>query len=251
MWRRLMLTKGYRPLTDLEIDFDVAVTGFDLPEIDLLIGELSVKPDGQDPADAIVAVAQGPAISRPGDIWQIGSHRLICGDSTQQQTYQQLLGCARAQVIFTDPPYNVPIAGHVGGLGSIQHREFAMASGEDVDGRIHSIFAVCIRSPSSLLGRRRDPFSMHGLAPCPGDLGGRDGRVCGSQKHLRLGQKQWRHGFALPVPARVSVRFQIGYRAACGRRSRISGSASVRNTVFATSSGEIPFCGSEAASIPI
>jgi DNA modification methylase len=129
-WDRTLLGLELQYLTELEIDFDVTVTGFDLPEIDLLIGELSVAADGDDPADAVVEVAAGLAISRPGDIWQIGSHRLICGDSTQLETYQQLLGAARAQMVFTDPPYNVPIAGHVGGLGSIQHREFAMASGE-------------------------------------------------------------------------------------------------------------------------
>jgi hypothetical protein len=65
-----------------------------------------------------------------GDIWNLGNHRLICGDSTKSETYQQLLGDARAQMVFTDPPYNVPISGHVGGLGTIQHREFAMPSGE-------------------------------------------------------------------------------------------------------------------------
>ena len=129
-WDRALLGLELQYLTELEIDFDVTVTGFDLPDIDLLIGELSPAASGDDPADAVVEVAAGPAISRPGDIWQIGSHRLICGDSTQLETYQQLLGAARAQMVFTDPPYNVPIAGHVGGLGSIQHREFAMASGE-------------------------------------------------------------------------------------------------------------------------
>ena len=129
-WDRALLGLELQYLTELEIDFDVTVTGFDLPDIDLLIGELSPAASGDDPADAIVEVAAGPAISRPGDIWQIGSHRLICGDSTQLETYQKLLGAARAQMVFTDPPYNVPIAGHVRGLGSIQHREFAMASGE-------------------------------------------------------------------------------------------------------------------------
>ena len=129
-WDRALLGLELQYLTELEIDFDVTVTGFDLPDIDLLIGELSLAAEGDDPADAIVEVAAGPAISRPGDIWQIGSHRLICGDSTQFETFQRLLGTARAQMVFTDPPYNVPIAGHVGGLGSIQHREFAMASGE-------------------------------------------------------------------------------------------------------------------------
>src|SRR6202171_2915729 len=129
-WDRALLGLELQYLTELEIDFDVAVTGFDLPEIDLLIGELSLAANDNDAADAVVEFAAGPAVARPGDIWRIGNHRLICGDSTKLETYQQLLGDARAQMVFTDPPYNVPISGHVGGLGAIQHREFAMASGE-------------------------------------------------------------------------------------------------------------------------
>src|SRR6202790_4389108 len=129
-WDRALLGLELQYLTELEIDFDVTVTGFDLPEIDLLIGELSLAANDNDAADAVVEVAAGPAISRLGDVWRIGNHRLICGDSTKLETYQQLLGDARAQIVFTAPPYNVPISGHVGGLGSIQHREFAMASGE-------------------------------------------------------------------------------------------------------------------------
>ena len=129
-WDRALLGLELQYLTELEIDLDVTVTGFDLPEIDLLIGELSLEANDDDAADAVVEVAAGPAITRPGDVWRIGGHRLICGDSTKLETYQQLLDDARAQMVFTDPPYNVPISGHVGGLGSIQHREFAMASGE-------------------------------------------------------------------------------------------------------------------------
>jgi DNA modification methylase len=129
-WDRALLGLELQYLTELEIDFDVTLTGFELPEIDILIGDLSLAANDNDPADAVVEVASGPAISRPGDVWQIGNHRPICGDSTRLETYQQLLGDARAQMVFTDPPYNVPIIGHVGGLGAIQHREFAMASGE-------------------------------------------------------------------------------------------------------------------------
>jgi DNA modification methylase len=145
-WDRALLGLELQYLTELEIDFDVTVTGFDLPEIDLLIGELSVPANDNDPADAVVEVAAGPAVTRPGDVWRFGSsHRLICGDSTKQETYQQLLGDARAQMVFTDPPYNVPISGHVGGLGSIQHREFAMASGEmsaaEFTGFLGSVFS--------------------------------------------------------------------------------------------------------------
>jgi len=129
-WDRELLGLELQYLTELDIDFDVTVTGFELPEIDVLIGELSLAGDDDEAADAVFEVAAGPAVTRLGDVWCFGEHRLACGDSTQAETYQRLLGEARAQMVFTDPPYNVPISGHVGGLGSIQHREFAMASGE-------------------------------------------------------------------------------------------------------------------------
>jgi DNA modification methylase len=129
-WDRNLLGLELQYLTELDIDFDVTITGFELPEIDLLIGELSPAANDNDPADEIIEPAPGPAVSRLGDIWHIGPHRLICADSTKAESYQALLGSERAQMVFSDPPYNVPISGHVGGLGAIQHREFAMASGE-------------------------------------------------------------------------------------------------------------------------
>jgi hypothetical protein len=72
----------------------------------------------------------GPPVTRTGDLWQIGPHRLLCGDATRVDSYSRLLGPERAQLVITDPPFNVPVAGHVSGLGKIQHREFPMASGE-------------------------------------------------------------------------------------------------------------------------
>ena len=83
-------------------------TGFELPEIDVLMAELSPQEDDEpDPADAVPDVAEGPAVTQEGDVWLIGRHRLICGDSTKAETYERLLGEERAQMIFTDPPYNV------------------------------------------------------------------------------------------------------------------------------------------------
>src|SRR5258706_12006630 len=77
-WDRALLGLELQYLTELEIDFDVTVTGFDLPEIDLLIGELSLAANDNDSADAIVEVAAGPAVTRLGDVWNFGSsHRLI------------------------------------------------------------------------------------------------------------------------------------------------------------------------------
>ena len=131
-WDRHLLGLELQYLSQLEIDLDVTITGFELPEIDILIEELS-SAKKSDPADHPIEPAPGPAITLPGDIWQIGAHRLICGDATQVETYQALLGNNRAQMVFSDPPYNVPISGNVAGHGKTQYREFAMASGEMSD----------------------------------------------------------------------------------------------------------------------
>jgi len=132
-WNRELLGLEFQYLSELDIDFDLTITGFELPEIDILIDDLSVlqeKTNEEDPLDAVPELGDGPATTRAGDIWRIGEHRLICGDATKQETYAQLLGDEHAQMVFSDPPYNVSVDGHVSGLGKTRHREFAMASGE-------------------------------------------------------------------------------------------------------------------------
>lgn len=69
-------------------------------------------------------------MTRHGDLWQLGRHRLICGDARIAHDYEILLAGERVDLIVTDPPYNVPIDGHVSGLGRVRHREFAMGVGE-------------------------------------------------------------------------------------------------------------------------
>ncbi len=128
-WDREILAIELQNLMELDLDFDVSITGFSMPEIDVLIDGLEATPAKADPADDVPEVAD-VAVTRPGDIWQIGPHRLICGDATEPAIFDRLLEGERAQMIFTDPPYNVKIDGHVSGLGSVRHREFAMASGE-------------------------------------------------------------------------------------------------------------------------
>lgn len=84
-----------------------------------------------DPADDLTSLQpEGPAVSKLGDIWEFGRHRLVCGDALQSTSYELLLGGETAQMVVTDPPYNVPIAGHAMGRGRVRHREFKMASGE-------------------------------------------------------------------------------------------------------------------------
>lgn len=129
-WDEKLLGIEFQYLAELDIDFDVSITGFELPEIDAFIDKLSLDGDEQDPADEPEELLPDKAVTKPGDVWIIGNHRLICGDSLKEETYSRLLGNERAQMVFCDAPYNVPINGNVGGLGKIQHREFAMACGE-------------------------------------------------------------------------------------------------------------------------
>ena len=116
-WNRELLAIELQGLIEVDLDFDVTITGFEMPEIDILIGELDADEE-DDPADEVPELGDGPPVTRPGDIWCIGKHRLICGDSTDPDTYARLLDGAEAQMVFTDPPYNVPIDGHVSGLGN-------------------------------------------------------------------------------------------------------------------------------------
>ncbi len=129
-WDRQLLGIEFKYLAELDFDFDLTITGFELPEIDALIDTASPDAAAPDPADDLAGIASGPAVTRPGDLWQIDRHRLICGDALEGATYTALMGEEKAGMVFTDPPYNVPIDGHVSGLGRVRHREFAMASGE-------------------------------------------------------------------------------------------------------------------------
>ncbi len=129
-WDREILAIELQHLTTIDVDFDVTLTGFEMGEVDLLLGAGQDTEAKADPADAVPEIAMGIAVTRPGEIWQIGRHRLICGDALAPETYAQLLAGERAQMVFTDPPYNVKIDGHVSGLGAAKHREFAFASGE-------------------------------------------------------------------------------------------------------------------------
>ena len=131
-WDNELLALELQGLSELELDFDVTLTGFEMAEIDVLIRDLG-RPteEAPDPADRRDEIDRSrPAISRHGDLWQIGRHRLLCGDATTPEAFELLLKAEKAEMVFIDPPYNVPIEGHVSGLGKTRHREFAMASGE-------------------------------------------------------------------------------------------------------------------------
>jgi DNA modification methylase len=127
-WDERTLGEQLKILSELELDFDLETIGFEVPEIDLLIDGLNTVPEA-DPDDQLPGISES-AVTVSGDLWQLGKHRVLCGNSLVTASYERLMEDAKADLVITDPPYNVVIDGHATGNGKVRHREFSMASGE-------------------------------------------------------------------------------------------------------------------------
>jgi DNA modification methylase len=128
-WNERLLGKELKELSELDLDFSLELTGFEMGQIDVFIESLDSTIEKDDPADNIPASGK-VQVSRPTDIWLLGKHRVYCGSALEQSSYDALLQSERAALVFTDPPYNVPIEHHASGKGEIKHSNFLMASGE-------------------------------------------------------------------------------------------------------------------------
>jgi DNA modification methylase len=129
-WDREVLALELPELAELLLaeDCDISITGFAPVEIDQLTTDF--EEDASDPADTLEPEwTTAAAVSRPGDLWQLGHHRILCGDARDQTELARLIGDARAAMAFLDPPYNRRVRDIVG-RGRIKHAEFAMGSGE-------------------------------------------------------------------------------------------------------------------------
>jgi DNA modification methylase len=113
----------------IHADFELETTGFSTAEIDLMF-DASGEPEKNDPDDLQADDIPKAVVSQPGDLWCLGEHRLLCGDALEADSYNAVMQEERAQMVISDPPYNVRIHGHVCGSGNVKHREFGMASGE-------------------------------------------------------------------------------------------------------------------------
>ncbi len=175
-WDDALLATHLKELSVVDLSFDLEATSFTIGEIDLQIESLDASPkqSNDDPADQFT-IAQGPAVTQPGDLWQLGTHRVFCGNALDAASYGTLMDGQKASMIITDPPYNVKVNGHVGGKGAIKHREFAMATGEmsedeftsflqtvflrlveySIDGSVHPIFMDWRHLPEILAAGRR------------------------------------------------------------------------------------------------
>jgi DNA modification methylase len=139
-WNADALTLEFSDVLALDTNIDLQISGFEMGEIDI---RLRASPDDEE--DEIPRIDQQlPPITKLGDIWVLDQHRIVCGDALQAENYSRLLGDDLAQMVFTDPPWNVPIEGHVSGLGAIKHAEFAMASGEMSSAEFEAFLATTL-----------------------------------------------------------------------------------------------------------
>jgi DNA modification methylase len=132
--------------------FDIADTGFSIAEADILLEEANdAAPVSKRKAEAEDRIPDVDplAVTRMGDVWQLGRHRLICGDARDVNAYAALLNGEEVDLIFTDPPYNVKIDRNVSGKGAAIHREFAFASGEMNDGEFAHFLAQSLGAAAS------------------------------------------------------------------------------------------------------
>jgi DNA modification methylase len=127
-WDERLLGESLKLLSEVDLDFDLDVVGFEMAEIDLRIEQLEVPADEEESVE--LPDSDAVAVSVAGDLWTLGEHRVLCGNALRPADYGVLLKGDKANMVFTDPPYNVPIDGHATGSGRVQHREFQMASGE-------------------------------------------------------------------------------------------------------------------------
>lgn len=154
-WDNDLLALELAAVAELDSEFDLALTGFDVAEIEALLNGLEVGEQREE--EPVQIDEQAPVVSRVGDMWQLGDHALICGDATDPEVYRRLLDQEKAQMVFTDPPYNVPVNGHICGLGKVQHDEFVMASGEMTEEQ----FTTFLRTVTSNLAAFSDDGSIH------------------------------------------------------------------------------------------
>ena len=126
VWNPEALALEFSDILELAPQLELDVTGFEMGEIDILLDG-----DGANEEDDLpVATDKMAPVTRVGDLWVLGDHRLHCGDALKVESYSRVLGTDKADMMFADPPYNVPIDGHVSGLGRTKHADFVQGSGE-------------------------------------------------------------------------------------------------------------------------
>jgi ParB-like chromosome segregation protein Spo0J len=109
-WDERLVGEQLNELAAVNLDFSLEATGFEMGEIDVFIqGVVPASSSKEDSADKVPEPASGPPISQATDLWLLGPHRVYSGSALEETAYAALMGEQRAAIVFTDPPYNVPI----------------------------------------------------------------------------------------------------------------------------------------------
>ncbi len=151
-WDDALLAEHFAALAQADLHFDLTLTAFDMGEIDLILHNTDAPT--AEPKEAPIAL-RAP-IAKPGEIWALGPHRIMCGNAIEPSDYARLMGDVEAAVVFTDPPYNCRVSS-ISGLGKVKHREFAMASGE-MNRREYTDF---LRRVFELMAKHSTPGAIH------------------------------------------------------------------------------------------
>ena len=154
-WDNDILSIELQHLIANDENLDVTITGFEIPEIDLIIEAIRNKQ--QDIDDLFQIDETAPPVTQSGDLWQLARHRLLCANSLDESSFKALMLRRNANLVFVDPPYNVAIDGHASGNGRVRHREFAMAAGELSEAEFVAFLTTSFR----LLARHSTPDSVH------------------------------------------------------------------------------------------
>jgi len=152
-WDLEALRLEFSDIIEISGEIDLRISGFEMGEIDA-----AFEGAGGDEEDDLPALNETSIpVTQPGDLWLLGEHRILCANALMSESYARLLGAERAQMIFTDPPWNIPIAGNVSGLGSTKHGDFAMGCGE----MSAAEFEAFLRTTLGHAARNSDDGSIH------------------------------------------------------------------------------------------
>ncbi len=144
IWNQQKLATELETILRLDSSFEINATGFEIGEVDFHIEQLHrpAKEAPEPPLDP----SRVEKVSRAGDLWILGRHRLFCGSSLEELSYRALLGNERARMVLTDPPYNLKIEGNASGLGKKKHSDFLQAAGEMSDDQFRRFLHDALRN---------------------------------------------------------------------------------------------------------
>jgi DNA modification methylase len=144
-WDKRILAEQLMTLSLADLDFSVAVTGFEVGEIDVMIENLApVGGSKNDPSDVLPDLGTKPHVSRVGDLWILDRHRVYCGDARSENSYAALIKDCRAHMAFTDPRYNNPADGHLTGPPGDHQPQFTITSGEITQSEVFTFLTAVL-----------------------------------------------------------------------------------------------------------